>query len=55
MRHKSTVVSSEIHNQFETKDRVNKDKKTSLWKKEQKEGQSEYRIEKKVGKEVITK
>jgi len=56
MRQKNTVYSSEVHNQFEqTQEKVNldKQKKVGIWKKEEKEGQSEYRIKEATKKQSI--
>lgn len=57
MRQKSTVVSSQVHNQYETKIKMDKDKLklSNTWKKEEKEGQSEYRVEKTTGRQIITR
>ncbi len=57
MRQKSTVVSSQVHNQYEARVRVDKDKNklSNAWKKEEKEGQSEYRVEKTTGRQIITR
>lgn len=52
MRHKSTVIAMDTHIQFDKKGAV-KDKqqtKASNWKKDQKEGQSDYRVAKVIRK-----
>lgn len=53
MKQKNTVFHQEIHNQFgQSEEKVKREieKKSNVWKKDQKEGQSEYRVEKKISK-----
>lgn len=56
MRQKSTVYSPSFHNQFqnsEEKINLEKEKKATGWKKEEKEGQSAYRIKEATKKQDI--
>lgn len=49
MRQKSTVYSREEHNQFQKSEeqvKMEKAKKAEVWKKEEKEGQSPWRVKK---------
>lgn len=58
MRHKSTVVSTRVHNQFSRSEKeieMDKAKKTENWIKDNKEGQSEYRVEKKTGRNIVSR
>lgn len=55
MRHKSTIVNREFHNQFqETPDEIRhaKEEKAEHYKNDEKQGQSKFQVEKKL-KETV--
>jgi hypothetical protein len=56
MRHKSTVYTRETHNQFgQTEEKINleKQKKAEHWKRDEKEGQSIFRIKEATKKQGV--